>query len=176
MQELLNVSKTEKGIKMKDVKILYKNISVGVNGETEYCGKQSVIFKVTPLNIIQKSDELKTQIYDSYYPFVKGMPNEFKIIVCKGNSETNKNIQKLRKRAMNVKSIQLQNAILTYALNLESITKENESNIKNYYLVVPRDEVCKIKFEILKEIGLDIVKIENKDEIEEILKKGINVC
>lgn len=158
---------------MKDIKMLYKDIKVLSNGEIECNKKKSIIYQVVPITVLDNSEGIKNKIYSVYYPFIKGMPNEFKIIVLKEKLDIESNINKLKQRASKVNSLQLKNAILTYVSNLRSLIEANVTLIDSYYLVVPSGENLKDRFEILQRIGISFRKVEQIDEIKKIFRKGM---
>ncbi len=160
---------------MKNIEDLYTDIKIKPNGEIEYKKTKSIIYNIGPLNIIERNSNVKSRIYDTYYSFLKGMTNEFKIIILKEKLEIEQHIDKLKQRALKVESVELKKAILNYVSNLENAIKKNSTILAKYYIIVPFDEALETKFKVLEEIGMSIRKVDEVNEIENVFKEGMIV-
>lgn len=158
---------------MKNISTLYKDICITSKGEVIQGNNRMNIYEVTPINIIEKSEAISSKIYNLYYSCLKGMTDDFKILVVKEQVNYAKNIEVLQKRAAKVASQALRNAIITYAQNLERVFSENTATFNKYYIVARSSEDLQEKFAGLEDVGVTLKKLTNEYEVQELFRKEV---
>ena len=160
----------------KDISKLFKHIHISNSCEI-YCNNvRSIIYQILPINIIDVNEEYKEKIYNSYYRFIKAMPDNVQIISIKDTIDFSKAIQKVRCRLNVVNSEALKVAIRKYIEKLEEIAKLNTQTVLKFYIVLPadiQDYQINIMFENLLNNGMQIKKITDIQEIRKVMRKCI---
>lgn len=158
---------------MKNISTLYKDISVLSNGEIVQGSRKFSLYEITPVNVIEKNENIKQKIYSLYYSCVKGMPSEFKILVVKEKVDISSSVAKLQKRADRVNSTTLKKAIKIYENNLKDILSQNSATVNRYYIVTLATESVEENFHTLEEIGITIKKLTNENEVQNVFRKEV---
>lgn len=164
--------KSIKEIRTKDINDLFSNIVIGIDGEIIYSKEKCVMYQITPLSVTEKDTDFKEKVFNLYYGCIKGMPNNFQILIMRERLDFNDQIIKCKKKLANISSDNLKKALLNYMDKLNKIKEESKNNFK-YYLVIPKFESNDTEiinmFSNLAEIGLSLRRINDSVEISSIL-------
>lgn len=158
---------------MKNISAMYKDMNITSNGEIVQGNRRFNLYEITPVNIIEKNENIKQKIYNLYYSCVKGMPNEFKILVAKEKLDISQNISLLQKRAAKVSSPRLKAAITLYADNLKEVLSQSVATLNKYYIVAHSTENVEERFHSLEEVGVGIRKVTSEYEVQKIFRKEV---
>lgn len=158
---------------MKNISALYKDICINSKGEVIQGGNRLSIYEITPINVLEKNEIVRSKIYNLYYACIKGMTDDFKILVVKDKVNYAKNIDALQKRASGVASETLRHAITTYAENLEKIFSENTATFNRYFVVAKASEDIKERFSGLEELGVGLKMLTDECEVQELFRKEV---
>ncbi len=175
--------------KVKDwlpYKIIYKNGIIKLKNNTYV-----KIIKILPINFNLKTDFEKEQILNSYKIFLKTCNFDIQILIQSKKedlSQNIKNIQKLLKR----ESKKINKIGEDYINYIKKINRQNESSSKSFYILIKKSNLNtkienkeEIIFQELNEnyfkikdsltrCGNNVININTKLEIEEILKSFFN--
>lgn len=158
---------------MKNISTLYKDICITSKGEVIQGGNRLSVYEITPVNVLEKNEVVCSKIYNLYHTYVKGITDDFKILVVKDKVNYTKNIEVLQRRATKVASETLRRAIITYAKNLEKIFSENSATFNRYFVVAKVSEDIQERFSELEELGVGIKKLTDEYEVQELFRKGV---
>lgn len=150
------------------------------------------IIEIKPINYNLKSNLEKEAILASYKTFLKTCSFDMQIIVQSNKENLSKNILKIKEslKSEKEKLIKISNKYIDYIKNLN---QKKESSKKKFYILIKNSNLkkqininensiinelnenyYKIK-ETLIRCGNDVINIENKEEIINILKSFINI-
>lgn len=149
------------------------------------------ILKIIPINFNLKTDFEKEQILNSYKIFLKTCNFDVQILIQSKKEDLTLNINNIHKKIIN-ENKNIKNIAEKYISFIKKINKENQSSSKNFYMIIKNknnnlkieneDEIIfqelnenffKIK-ESLSRCGNNVINLNNKKEIEEILESFIN--
>ena len=172
MKNLLN------NLNIRNIEEIYDFKTILPNGQIQLRTKNIVIYKVDPANIIACDDETKFKIYQAYLTCIRGLPDCFQIVISKSRANFTKQINDYKQRINKVENNGLKIAIKKYIEYLEEISNINKLYKTFHYLIVEDmtkndlEEIINI-FSNLKEFGVGIERISDKEEIEKVLRKLI---
>lgn len=149
------------------------------------------IIKILPINFNLKTDFEKEQILNSYKIFLKTCNFDIQILIQSKKEDLSQNIKNIQKtlKKENKKINKIGENYINY---IKKINKENESSSKNFYILIKKSDINtkienkeEIIFQELNEnyfkikdsltrCGNNVININTKIEIEEILKSFIN--
>lgn len=150
------------------------------------------IIEIKPINYNLKSNLEKEAILNSYKTFLKTCNFDIQIIVQSNKEDLSKNISKIKENLKSEKQklIQISNNYIKY---IKYLNQKKESSKKKFFILIRNsnvkkqininensiinelnDKYFKIKESLIR-CGNDVINIENKKEIIEILKSFINI-
>lgn len=148
------------------------------------------LIEVQPVNYNLKSNLEKEVILNSYKTFLKTCNFDIQIIIQSNKEDLSKNISIIKNNLKCEKLIQIGNNYIEYIKNLN---QKKESSKKKFYILIKNSNIKKQinideniiinelneKFFKIKEslirCGNDVINIENKKDIIQILKTFINI-
>ena len=148
------------------------------------------LIEVQPVNYNLKSNLEKEVILNSYKTFLKTCNFDIQIIIQSNKEDLSKNISIIKNNLKCEKLIQIGNNYIEYIKNLN---QKKESSKKKFYILIKNSNIKKQinideniiinelneKFFKIKEAlircGNDVINIENKKDIIQILKTFINI-
>ena len=148
------------------------------------------LIEVQPVNYNLKSNLEKEVILNSYKTFLKTCNFDIQIIIQSNKEDLSKNISIIKNNLKSEKLIQIGNNYIEYIKNLN---QKKESSKKKFYILIKNSNIKKQinideniiinelneKFFKIKEslirCGNDVINIENKKDIIQILKTFINI-
>lgn len=149
------------------------------------------IIKILPINFNLKTDFEKEQILNSYKVFLKTCNFDIQILIQSKKEDLSQNIKNIRKtlKKENKKINKIGENYINY---IKQINKQNESSSKNFYILIKKsntntkienkeeiifqelnENYFKIK-DSLTRCGNNVININTKTEIEEILQSFFN--
>ena len=150
------------------------------------------VIEIKPINYNLKSDLEKEAVFNSYKTFLKTCNFDIQIIVQSNKEDLSKNISKI-KNSLNQENEKLQLIANTYIEYLKNLNQKKESTKKSFYIVIKNSSIkkqinsnekniinelnenyYKIKESLIR-CGNDVINIENKEKIIEILKTFTNI-
>ncbi len=142
--------------------------------------REICIYKVNPVNIIAWDKEMKDRIISSYIATLKGMPDTFQIVVSKQKSTLKNDIEQYKRRLLEVENYGLKMALKKYVEYLQKLENENGIYEIKHYLIVEEKgsngaENIHTAFANMNGFGLDIRKITRKTEVENVLRRAMEV-
>ena len=165
-------------IKYKNIQDLYNIENITENGQISIKDKVIVIYKIDPANIVACDEETKYKIYQAYLSCVRGLPDNFQIMISKESADFTEQIKLYNKRLSQIDNESLKLAIKKYITYLENLTSINKLYRTSHYLMVENintnevEEIINI-FSNLEEFGVRITQIKSKEQAKNILKKFI---
>lgn len=165
-------------INIRDIQEIYEIKEVSSTGQIELKTKRIAIYKIDPANIVSCDEETKFKIYQAYLTCIRGLPDYFQVVLTKEKANFKKHIREYEARLDKVQNEGLKQAIKKYIEYLEEVSNINKLYKTSHYLIVENlnkndlDEIVNI-FSNLKEFGVRIEQLKNKEEIEGILRRSI---
>lgn len=177
------INKIQEWIPYKDI---YRNGIIKLKDNTYV-----KIIKIMPINFNLKTDFEKQQILNSYKVFLKTCNFDIQILIQSKKEDLSQNIKEiqgtLKKENKNIKKIGED-----YINYIKKVNRENESSSKNFFILIKKSN-ANLKIENKEEIifqelnenyfkikdslarcGNNVININNKIEVEEILKSFLN--
>lgn len=164
--------------KLKDISKLYNIIDV--IGEDIITSKGKVnIYEVTPCMIIDDSDEIKNNIFNSYLLALKMINFDYQIIVNTSKMNFNNILNVLNKNIYNTDNAMQKKFIIEYKRHLFNLSKEVQIFCKSFYFVINKlkttdENQLKEAFNNMKHLGISIQKVTTEEKIYKILYESIN--
>ncbi len=161
-----------------DISKLYNLIDITDTGVIKVNNKEVYIYKIQPANIVASDDNTKYKIYQAYLTCIRGLPDTFQVVIEKEKANFNKQINEYKRRILEVENYGLKLALKKYVEYLEELEKANNLYSTKHYLVVENinkkdmEEIYNL-FSNLKEFGVAISLVENKSEVELVLRKAM---
>lgn len=159
-----------------DISKLFNSISIAKNGEIICNNIKSVIYKITPITVLEVTEQYKENIYNAYYSAIRGMPSNIQIISLKDSLDFSLAIAKAQNRYKEVQSDTLKFAINKYVEKLQEISLDKSQYVLRFYILFPSNieqyQIEKI-YESLISKGIKIIKISDVEEIKKIMKQCI---
>lgn len=163
-------------LRFKNIKTLYGIKSIENDGSILVENRKVIIYNVEPINIINTDNEFRLKVFSSYLACIKNF-KDIQIIIKTEKKNFNNQIDFYKNRILQVESIELKKAIRKYIEYLDK-QEEIENYLKKIYIVVnesdtPSTNEMENLSNTLYEIGVKVKKINDVDEIREILRAFI---
>lgn len=160
-------------LKEKNVLKVYPNTFVNCNGEVVIGTKTYLIYEVTPLNVVQRTNEFAQNVYNKYISAISALPSNIKIITLKDNLDISKTEEKLKQRLASVKNENLKAAISLYLQNFKNMMCEKKSETVKYYFAVNSYDDIQVFLENLRNVGLNVRLINDTRNVIKIVHSCI---
>ena len=147
------------------------------------------IIKIIPINYNLKSDLEKQGILNSYKIFLKTCNFDMQILIQSNKEDLSNHILKIREKINLRNNSNLKNLSENYINFINEINNQKNSSSKNFYIILKNKNIqntqelnilelnenyLKIK-ECLARCGNDVIEIEKKDELKNIIFSFLNI-
>ena len=146
------------------------------------------IIKIIPINYNLKSDFEKEGILNSYKIFLKTCNFDIQILIQSNKEDLSNHIFKIQKKINSENNSKLKNISENYISFINKLNHEKNSSSKNFYIIIKNknnkkteelnilelnENYFKIK-ECLSRCGNDVIQINKKEELKNILFSFLN--
>ena len=151
-------------------------------------GEYIKIIKIIPINYNLKSDLEKEAILSSYKTFLKTCNFNIQILIQSNKEDLSKHILKIDEKVKKENNLNLSKISENYINFIKKINQEKNSSSKNFYIIIKNEnkfkeeniyiseldeKYFKIK-ECLSRCGNNVIQIEEKEELKDILFSFFN--
>lgn len=164
-----------KRILTKDVANVCDISNITEGGYVTIDGDIIEVYQVDPINMISREKDVRERIYAAYIATIRGLPDNYEILVTKGKDSLKPEIELYKKKLLEVENYGLKIAMKKYIDYLDELESDSEMYSSSHYLISKVDEGSKDMEQIfsnLKEFGLNVTKITSKKKLEEIFRKA----
>ena len=146
------------------------------------------IIKIIPINFNLKSNLEKEAILNSYKIFLKTCNFDIQILIQSNKKDLSNHILKIQKKINSENNSNLKKLSENYINFINKLNNEKNSSSKNFYIIIKNKNIqkteelnilelnenyFKIK-ECLARCGNDVIEIEKKEELKNILYSFFN--
>lgn len=164
--------------RFKDIAKLYNILAIS-ESDIVTANNHINIYEIVPCTIISGNNELKRNIFNSYLVILKMIHIDYRILVITKRMDFKGIIDLLNKNIYVTDNISQKKIIEDYKEYLLNISKEIALFDKEYYLITNKlkkqEEMELIEaFNVIKHLGIDILKVTDERKIYKILYECIN--
>ena len=137
------------------------------------------IYEIGELCLLEHDINIQENIHSAYKACIRGIAVDYQILTRTDKIDMQEYIDEVSKKQIELLSMELKYASRRYIEYIRNLWKSKQIYITKYYLIVKdvsEEEDSKIKtaFKNMEDFGLEIIKVQDRVKINEILKKCIN--
>jgi len=175
---LLKIKELINKIKQEEIRSLFNIEEIGEDGIIYINNMAIRVFQILPISIINISEEHKQKIVFAYLNFLKKTREKIQICIKTSASVLKESREEYLQVFENTKNMNLKKALSSYLEYLSRISEKEMVYLKEYYIVMRIDKENTIeeymeRFNELREIGLGVNNIMDKEKIQWILRSFI---